>query len=390
MDFLKPALLIILILPSSFPVIGKAAACTGEWPLWKAYAEHFIQTDGRVIEHSQKGRTTSEGQAYSLFHALVANDQRRFGQILGWTRDNLAGGDLTRHLPAWLWGQDDAGHWGILDSNTASDADMWLAYVLLEAGRMWNRPDWRDLGRAVLRNIESQDVQALPGLGKIVLPGREGFQLDPGRWKLNPSYLPIQLLRRFSRESPTTIWDQVIVSTRKILLAAGASGIVPDWIVYDRSKGLGTIPNESIGSYDAIRVYLWLGMLNDADPLKSQLLNQLDFTADSFGLPPEKIDTRSRMGAGKSPIGFKAALAPYFKAKRAERSLHRTIRLIDAHWKDGLLSDEPRYYDQNLALFALAWLENRFQFEPDGRLTTRWEKPCTDAAGNLKSLLPAG
>ncbi len=390
MDFLKPSLLILLFLFTVRATAANAAACTGQWQLWNAYAGHFIQSDGRVIEHSQKGRTTSEGQAYSLFHALVANDRQRFDKILAWTRDNLAAGDLSRHLPAWLWGQDDRGHWGILDANTASDADMWLAYALLEAGRLWNRPELRRLGKAVLHNIEIQDIRDLPGLGKTVLPGREGFQLDAGRWKLNPSYLPLQLLRRFSRASSTTVWDQVIVTTRKMLLAAGATGIVPDWIVYDRHKGFTTLPNESIGSYDAIRVYLWLGMLNDADPLKARFLNLLDFTNDSFGLPPEKIDTRSRMGAGKSPIGFKAALAPFFKSKQAERHLHRTIRMIDSQWKNGLLTDEPRYYDQNLALFALAWLEKRFRFEPDGRLTTQWETPCTDAAGNPKSSLPAG
>jgi endoglucanase len=40
----------------------------------------------------------------------------------------------------------------------------------------------------------------------------------------------------------------------------------------------------------------------------------------------------------------------------------------------GLLGNPPRYYDQNLALFALGWQEHRFWFAPDGTLRVQWKK----------------
>jgi len=40
----------------------------------------------------------------------------------------------------------------------------------------------------------------------------------------------------------------------------------------------------------------------------------------------------------------------------------------------GLLGDPPKYYDQNLALFALGWQEQRFRFAPDGTLRVQWKK----------------
>ncbi len=385
---LAPRKLIVILLATLLPAI--AQSCPDDWPQWSAYSRYFIQEDGRVIERSQKARTTSEGQAYSLFHALVANDRAAFERVLNWTVNNLARGDLRRHLPAWHWGRDDAGRWRILDPNPASDADMWLAYSLIEAGRLWGSEDYRQLGMAVLNNIEAREIRHLDGLGDIVVPGPEGFELPGKRWKLNPSYLPIQLLRRFAAVSPSRRWGRVLDATTKLLLASSASGIVPDWIIYAGKGKFELEPNNAIGSYDAIRVYLWLGMLNDADPLKSRLLGQLNFTSDSYGLPPERIDARSRVGSGRAPIGFKAALAPYFKAKNARRSLHRAIRMIDREWQQGLLADKPVYYDQNLALFALAWLEKRFSFAADGRLITQWKQPCTDAAGNSPSSSPAG
>ena len=57
---------------------------------------------------------------------------------MSWTEQNLSGGDITKTLPAWLWGEDKASRsWKILDTNNAADSDMWIAYNLLEAGRLW-------------------------------------------------------------------------------------------------------------------------------------------------------------------------------------------------------------------------------------------------------------
>lgn len=379
---LLPLLLVL------FSTGSAASACpqsTSDWTQWQAFSRHFIQSDGRVVERSQKSRTTSEGQAYSLFHALVANDRDTFRKVLEWTNNNLAVGNLESQLPAWTWGQKESGEWGVLDQNTASDADMWLAYTLIEAGRLWNSPRYRLIGESMLRNIEAFEVEILPNLGAMVLPGKKGFQLTETSWRLNPSYLPIQLLRRFSSISDNETWDDVIDSTVKLLLASGSSGIVPDWVVYNKSGKFSSAGAGSVGSYDAIRVYLWLGMLNQSDPLKYQLINQLNFTDDSYGLPPEKIDTRTRIGSGRSPVGFKAAMAPFFKSKGAAKNLHRSIRIIDDQWQHGLLTDNPVYYDQSLALFSLAWLEKRFEFDPEGKLRTRWEKSCIGTAGKSYS-----
>jgi endoglucanase len=62
-----------------------------------------------------------------MFFALVANDSGRFEGLLRWTELNLASGDLTAHLPAWLWGKDSQNRCHVLDENSASDADVWMA-----------------------------------------------------------------------------------------------------------------------------------------------------------------------------------------------------------------------------------------------------------------------
>ena len=69
-----------------------------------------------------------------------------------------------------------------------------------------------------------------------------------------------------------------------------------------------------IGSYDAIRVYLWAGMTASSDPLAAPLLralNGMDTALKLRALPPEMVDLTTGVGRGDGPFGFSAALLPY-------------------------------------------------------------------------------
>ncbi|MEK7927443.1 glycosyl hydrolase family 8, partial [Burkholderia contaminans] len=122
--------------------------------------------DGRVIDvGSDDSRTVSEGQAYGLFFALVANDRRMFDTILAWTENNLAQGDLSAHLPAWLWGRAPDGAWRVLDANAASDADLWIAYALVEAGRLWHERSYTARGALLAKRVLDVETATVPGLG---------------------------------------------------------------------------------------------------------------------------------------------------------------------------------------------------------------------------------
>ena len=62
---------------------GMAISCAAqEWPpLWNSYATSFMDEQVRVIDRDAGDRTTSEGQAYAMFFALVANDRARFDSL---------------------------------------------------------------------------------------------------------------------------------------------------------------------------------------------------------------------------------------------------------------------------------------------------------------------
>jgi len=356
----------------ALPGYAGAADCT--WPAWDAFRTELISADGRVIDRSSpRALTTSEGQAYGLFFALLANDRESFAGLLAWTQNNLAGGDLTRRLPAWQWGADSAGDWTVLDANNASDADLWLAYSLLEAGRLWQRPDYLALGERVLARSAKQTLRRLPGLGWMLLPADHGFESEQG-WRLNPSYLAPQLLTRFAASDAR--WAEVARNARRLLREGAPLGLAPDWLLWRRERGWAADPEHgSAGDYDAIRVYLWLGMLDAAAPGRDELQRHfapmVELTAQ-LGAPPENIDAASGKASGTGPLGFSAALLPLLAAREQSQPALQQQR-------ERLRRQPPAveaYYDRVLALFGQGWDERRYRFDAEGRLRPAWEDVC--------------
>lgn len=354
------------------PAAASAGACA--WPAWEQYRQAMLSPDGRVVDHSSAQQvSTSEGQSYALFFALLGNDPASFAKVLHWTRDNLAGGDLNRQLPAWQWGRDPAGHWQVLDSNNASDADLWMAYSLLEAGRLWHRPEYLALGRNMLWRTAAQSLRKLPGLGLMLLPGDVGFDSAEG-WRLNASYLPPQVLARFASEAP--IWAELAGNTQRLLLEGAPKGLVPDWLRWQQGQGWAVDSQKgAVGSYDAIRVYLWAGMLAPDAPgraaLQQHLHAMVQLTA-AQGFVPEQVDSATGIASGTGPVGFSAALLPLLAASPADAAALAAQR--ERIKQQPPLADA--YYNQSLTLFGQGWDQQRYRFDKDGHLVPNWTAAC--------------
>ncbi|MFP2769772.1 cellulose synthase complex periplasmic endoglucanase BcsZ [Oceanisphaera sp. KMM 10153] len=345
------------------------AAC--DWPAWQHFRQAYISEQGRVIDPAG-GRdiTTSEGQSYGMFFALVADDRDTFAQLLQWTQNNLAAGDMTARLPAWLWGQDQQQQWGVLDPNSAADSDLWLAYDLLEAGRLWHNRRYLMLGTLLLQRIAREEVANIPGLGVMLLPGKNGF-VEEQRWTLNPSYLPPQLLARFAAfEGP---WLAMRHSNQRLLLEAAPSGLLPDWVVWQPKEGWLPDPKTgSIGSYDAIRSYLWVGMLaddaTDRASLTAHLQPMVELTA-TLGVPPERVDVLTGKAFGSGSVGFSAALLPLLQQTSAAEVQRRRLAAQPV--------GEQSYYDAVLTLFGQGWDQRRYAFNQAGELVPGWGNSCS-------------
>lgn len=349
---------------------AQAAEC--DWPAWRSWRDTLLRDGGRIVDVSDARQiTTSEGQSYALFFALVANDRDAFKRLLTWTETRLAKGDLGSNLPAWLWGKQPDGGWGVLDGNSASDADLWIAYDLAEASRLWHEPRYTALSQLLAKRIMAGETADIPGLGLSLLPGAIGFAHD-GEWRLNPSYLPLPVLKRFAALQPASAWPDLAQASIRLVGESAAHGYSPDWVRYIAGKGFAPDgDSHADGSYNAIRSYLWVGLAHADDPDRAALLKvfkPMATTTARRGTPPEHIDTATgTVGDNAGPTGFSAALEPFLRAAGEPAAADAQAR----RWQ-AVPPAPDAYYSQALSLFAHGALEGRYRFAPDGALIPAW------------------
>ena len=344
------------------------------WPEWQRFKQLYISDDGRVVDAQTQNSTVSEGQAYALMFALIANDEAAFSKTLQWTRDNLAAGDLEHTLPAWKWGQAQDGSWKALDQNSASDADLWMLYALEEAARLWHNPSYAHTAHAMADLILQEEIAFVPGLGPTLLPAPKGF-VTQETWRLNASYSPLQIFRAIGSQTHNRLWDEVLKSSSEVIIGSAPHGYAADWINYRPAQRFITdSQTRGMGSYNAIRVYLWAGMLSSNDSQTKKLLRQFEPVATRVAQQsiPESIDTQTLESHGEASAGFSAAMLPlltHFKFVAAVQSYRQRI-------KTEVLKDNQHYYSDVLALFGLGWLDGYYRFDPHGYLHVEWTASC--------------
>ncbi len=132
----------------------------------------------------------------------------------------------------------------------------------------------------------------------------------------------------------------------------------------------------AVGSYDAIRVYLWLGISDASTPGLQDLLGDVSGMATYLKtqpLPPERVDSAGTVLGPNGPAGFSAALVPYLIAEGMSAQAKAQLDRADGNKESATgLIGHGEYYDQNLALFATGWSEQRYRFDREGRLSVRW------------------
>ena len=337
------------------------------WPMWTSFKAANIDASARVIDYSDpRAITTSEGQSYAMFFALVANDRETFDRLLEWTEKNLAKGDITKQLPSWLWGKNGES-WGIIDSNNATDSDLWIAYDLLEAARIWNEPKYAEKARAMMQLLKN-DVREVPNLGRVLLPGGRGFD-HPTHVTLNPSYWRSSSCGAWRSKIPT---GPPCRGHRACARAHGAGGLFSG-LGQDRQDGQAHRPRGRrlhVGKLQLDSRLPLTGMLSPEDPaydiLKAQFEPMISLT-QSLNMPPEKVNVVTGAVNQAGSAGFAACLLELLDGTKTA-DLIRTV-----------IGSEPiigeNYYRNVLMLYGAGFDEGLYRFDVDGRLEISGGRP---------------
>lgn len=327
------------------------------WDLWDEFKAVNVTEEGRVVDYSDtKLITTSEGQSYGMFFALVANDRQSFDKILQWSEKNLG-----EDQPAWLWGIPDGkkdGQGKILDTNNATDADMWIAYSLLEAARIWHEPKYMSLANKYLAKLKEM-VRDIPTIGKVILPGRVGFE-DKGIITLNPSYYPPHILRRFAEHD--SYWLPVLEGSINAMIRSAPTGVAPDWSKFN-AEGVLIDENKMIGSYNAIRTYLWASILSPKDQnyqVLAKLYAPMIGIVRQTNIPPEEVNISDMTVSTRDVNAFGACFLPYLSNEKSG-GIIRTVLTASKMKGDN-------YYRNVLTLFGLGFDYKHYAFNEKGEL----------------------
>jgi endo-1,4-beta-D-glucanase Y len=184
------------------------------------FLDRYVDADGRVVRHDQRGDTVSEGQAYALLLAAATGDRKRFATVWRWTERHLRRDD---GLLASRW----AGG-AVADRDAASDADLDAARALLLAARRFGRSAYRRaalrIGRGILRH---ETATVGDRLVLVAGPWAAGGRI------VNPSYHSPRALAALAGASGDHRWARLMRSGREIaaVLQGHRSGLAPDWAV---------------------------------------------------------------------------------------------------------------------------------------------------------------
>jgi len=277
---------------------------------WNAYKyEYWESGSGRTLDRQQRDVTTSEGQSYTMLRAVWMSDKPTFDKSWKWTQEQLQRDDK---LFSWRYGQRDDGTYGILTNvngqNAASDADSDIALALLMAASRWQDETYLSESKEVIANIWQHEVVTVAGKPYLASNNLEKQSSSP--IIINPSYLSPYAYREFAKVDTQHNWSAVVDSSYDVLARSisapldtpKSAGLVPDWVVMDRTTG--TVSPANISGlttqygYDAMRTpwrlaldYRW-----NKEPRAKDVLEKMSFLSDEWTSTGKLISTYSHDG----------------------------------------------------------------------------------------------
>ncbi|PCE15285.1 hypothetical protein AUC47_14415 [Microbacterium sp. SZ1] len=183
-----------------------------------SFLDEWVE-DGRVVRRDEGGDTVSEGQAYGLFAALIADDEQRFDEVWDWTRAELLRPD---GLMAWRW--DDG---KVVDDEPATDADLDAARALVLAGDRFGREDLRAEG-VELATVIADRLTVQTAQGRILLPGLWAADREP--YAYNPSYASPVAFQVLGAATGDPRWAELQAGSAQVTgTILDATDLPPDW-----------------------------------------------------------------------------------------------------------------------------------------------------------------
>jgi endoglucanase len=234
--------------------------------LWESYKKDYLEAETyRTLDKERNFITTSEGQSYTMLRAVWMDDQDTFNKSWGWTKDNLQ--RKNDHLFSWLFGKKEDGAYGVLSSeggeNSASDADVDIAFALLLAHSRWGDDVYKNEALLIINDVWEKEVVEIAGKPYLAANNLEKFS-SKDSIVANPSYYAPYAYRWFAEVDKTHPWQKLVDASFEFLGQSAkanlgknsSSNLPPNWVLVNKKTGqlvAGSGALNSDFSFDALR-----------------------------------------------------------------------------------------------------------------------------------------
>jgi len=231
--------------------------------LWSTYKKNILEPGTlRALDGHLGNATTSEGQSYTMMRAAWMDDQETFDDTWQWTKDNMQRDDK---LISWRFGEKPDGSYGIQTEqggqNTATDADVDIAYALVMASNRWKDDTYLYDAKDIIEQVWEKEVVRIQG--NPVLVANDIERRDKTSVVVNPSYFAPYAYRVFAEIDPAHDWDALVDNSYALLFATAdatldtesSAGLTPNWVRINRTTGAAE-PDSQLDThygYDAFR-----------------------------------------------------------------------------------------------------------------------------------------
>lgn len=278
-------LIIIFVFLISFKACGEQKYNFCLKKSYDLYKRAFMTKDGRIMDPEKNNISTSEGQSYIMLRSLAMGDKKTFDLAYKWAKDNLQRKD---NLFSWLWGKNSKGEYKILDENSASDADIDIAFALLLAYETWNENQYLQEATSIIKSIWNYETKRI-GAYIVLMPGVS--QTSSEKIEINPSYFSPYAFRLFQKYDDTNDWNCLINSSYYYLsqvMSITETNLPPNWfLIEDVQNGDQIVIEDSPRgdfSYDAIRVFarIYFDYENTGEKRALPILERSKFFIDKW------------------------------------------------------------------------------------------------------------
>lgn len=292
--------------------------------------------DGRVIRHDQGGDIVSEGQAYALLIAEIADRPDVVRTIWSWTSTHLGRPDglFASHAT-------DAGR--LEDPHSATDADTLIAYALLH----YIGPDQdalHEAGRRIADAVLAHESVSL-SRGGAALPVAGPWATSTTPPIVDPSYLMPSVFTGLAALTGDDRWTGAADATVTMVdeVTGGGARLPPDWaqLVHGRLQPIAN-PGGGAGvqyGFDAARLPIWFATACRADARRLAASWWRHVLGSSGRSGPQALGLDGQtINPAPSPVFLIAGAAAATAAgdSAAARALHSRAA--------ALAGEEPTYY----------------------------------------------